>query len=63
MAISFLAFIKLVETADLSFAVPTSAVTIVFETILVRLILKEGVDSRRWWGVRLVALGAILLPE
>ena len=63
MAISFFAFIKLVETADLSFAVPASAATIVFETILARLILKESVDARRWWGVCLVALGVILLAE
>ena len=63
MAISFFAFIKLVETADLSFAVPASAATIVFETILARLILKERVDARRWWGVCLVALGVILLAE
>ena len=63
MAISFFAFIKLVETADLSFAVPASAATIVFETILARWILKESVDARRWWGVCLVALGVILLAE
>jgi len=63
MAISFFAFIKLVETADLSFAVPASAASIVFETILARLVLKENVDSRRWWGVCLVALGVILLAE
>jgi drug/metabolite transporter (DMT)-like permease len=61
MAISFFAFVKLLETADLSFAVPASAATIVFETILARLILKESVDSRRWWGVCLVALGVTLL--
>ena len=63
MAISFFAFITLMESADLSFAVPASAASIVFETILARLILKERVDSRRWWGVCLVALGVILLAE
>jgi drug/metabolite transporter (DMT)-like permease len=63
MAISFFAFITLVESADLSFAVPASAASIVFETILARLILKESVDSRRWWGVCLVAMGVVLLAE
>ena len=63
MAISFFAFIKLVESADLSFAVPASAASIVFETILARLILKERVDSRRWLGVCLVAFGVVLLAE
>ena len=63
MAISFFAFITLMEAADLSFAVPASAASIVFETILARLILKESVDSRRWWGVCLVAMGVVLLAE
>lgn len=61
MAISFFAFITLVQSADLSFAVPASAASIVFETILARIILKEQIDSRRWWGVCLVALGVALL--
>ena len=63
MAISFFAFMTLVERADLSFAVPASAASIVFETILARMILKERVDARRWWGVCLVAMGVILLAE
>jgi len=61
MAISFFSFITLVQSADLSFAVPASAASIVFETILARLLLKERVDWRRWGGVCLVALGVALL--
>jgi drug/metabolite transporter (DMT)-like permease len=61
MAISFFAFITILESADLSFAVPASAASIVFETILARAVLKEHVDSRRWWGVCLVAIGVVLL--
>ena len=63
MALSFFAFMTLVERADLSFAVPASAASIVFETILARTILKERVDTRRWWGVCLVAMGVVLLAE
>jgi drug/metabolite transporter (DMT)-like permease len=63
MAFSFFAFITLVQTADLSFAVPASALSIVFETILARLVLKERVDARRWWGVLFVALGVGLLAQ
>jgi drug/metabolite transporter (DMT)-like permease len=63
MAISFFAFLNLVQFADLSFAVPASAASIVFETLLARMILGERVDARRWWGVCLVALGVILLAE
>jgi len=63
MAVSFFAFMTLVETADLSFAVPASAASVVFETLLARLILKEQVDSRRWWGACLVAIGVGLLAQ
>jgi drug/metabolite transporter (DMT)-like permease len=63
MAISFFSFITLMESADLSFAVPASAASIVFETILARMILKERVDSWRWWGVLLVAVGVFLLAD
>jgi drug/metabolite transporter (DMT)-like permease len=63
MAISFFAFITLMESADLSFAVPASAASIVFETILARMILKEHVDARRWWGICLVAAGVVLLAS
>jgi drug/metabolite transporter (DMT)-like permease len=61
MAISFFAFMALVQTADLSFAVPATAASFVLETILARLILKERVDSRRWMGAALVACGVALL--
>jgi drug/metabolite transporter (DMT)-like permease len=63
MAISFFSFITLMESADLSFAVPASAASIVFETILARAILKERVDVWRWWGICLVALGVVLLAN
>jgi drug/metabolite transporter (DMT)-like permease len=61
MAVSFFAFMTLLETADLSFAVPVSAATVVFETILARVVLKERVDVRRWIGAALVAGGVWLL--
>jgi len=63
MAFSFFAFLTLVQTADLSFAVPASALSIVFETILARMVLRERVDTRRWWGVCLVAVGVGLLAQ
>lgn len=63
MAISFFAFITLLETADLSFAVPVSAASLVLETILARLVLKERVDLRRWVGALLVLGGVVLLAQ
>ena len=57
MALSFFAFLKLLTIADLSYAVPVSALTIVIDTILARVLLKERVDWRRWTGAALVAAG------
>ena len=61
MAISFFAFMDLVSQADLSFAVPASAGSFVFETILARFVLRERVDAKRWVGAALVAGGVALL--
>lgn len=61
MAISFFAFMTLVSEADLSFAVPATAASFVFETILARLVLRERVDAKRWMGAALVACGVALL--
>lgn len=61
MAISFFAFMKLLSIADLSFAVPVTAASIVAETILAKLILKEKVTAWRWGGACLVACGVALL--
>ena len=61
MAISFFAFIKLLSIADLSFAVPVTAVTCVLETILAKYVLKERVNSLRWLGASLVICGVALV--
>jgi drug/metabolite transporter (DMT)-like permease len=61
MAISFFSFLALLRVSDLSFAVPATAATVVVETVLARLILKERVDVRRWAGAVLVAFGVALL--
>jgi len=63
MAVSFFAFMPLVERKDLSLIVPASAASMIFETILARLVLKEHVDSRRWMGACLVACGVALLSQ
>ena len=61
MAISFFAFMALVSVAELSFAVPATAASLVVETILARLVLKESVDWKRWAGAALVTCGVVLL--
>lgn len=63
MAVSFFAFMALVQVADLSFAVPASAASVVLDTILAAAILKERVDKRRWIGAACVAAGVLLLQS
>ena len=63
MAVSFFAFMALLQTAPLSFAVPASAATFVLETILAKLVLKEQVGKRRAAGALLVLGGVLLLAH
>ena len=61
MAVSFFAYIGLLTIADLSFAVPATAVTYVLETALAKYLLKEQVNWRRWAGASLVICGVALV--
>ncbi len=61
LAVSFFAFMALVQTAALSFAVPASAASFILETALARLLLKERVGGRRAAGTLLVLCGVVLL--
>jgi drug/metabolite transporter (DMT)-like permease len=63
MAVSFFSFIRLVSIAPLSFAVPVSAATLIPETLLARVFLRERVDWRRWAGAALIALGVVLISR
>jgi drug/metabolite transporter (DMT)-like permease len=61
LALSFFLFLELLKIAELSFVVPASAASIILETVLAWLILRENVDRRRWLGTALVAAGVVLL--
>jgi drug/metabolite transporter (DMT)-like permease len=61
MAVSFFALLSLLSIAELSFAIPATAASYLFETILARFILKEDVHWQRWLGACLVASGVALL--
>ena len=61
MAVSFFAYLGLLTIADLSFAVPATAVTYVFETLLAKYVLKEHVNWLRWAGAALVICGVVLV--
>ncbi len=61
LAVSFIAFLQLLKIADLSFAVPASAASLVLETLLARTVLREPVHWQRWCGTALVAMGVLLI--
>ena len=63
LAVSFFAFMALVQVTPLSFAVPASAVSFIVETVLAKLALKEDVGMRRAVGALLVLCGVILLAR
>jgi drug/metabolite transporter (DMT)-like permease len=63
MATSFFSFIKLLSFEDLSFAVPATAASLVAETLLAKVVLREQVTGRRWAGASMVAIGIGLLAR
>ena len=63
LAISFFAFMALVQAEPLSFAVPASAASFILETVAAKFILKEHVGMRRGAGALLVLGGVILLAR
>ena len=60
-AVSFFAFMALVQTEPLSFAVPASAASYVLETILAKLVLHEHISVRRAAGALAVLAGVVLV--
>ena len=61
LALSFFALLGLLSVADVSFAIPATALGYLLETLLARIVLKEEVHWRRWAGATLVAGGVLLL--
>jgi drug/metabolite transporter (DMT)-like permease len=60
-AVSFFAFMALVQTEPLSFAVPASAASFVIETVLAKFVLHERVGARRTAGTLAVLAGVALV--
>lgn len=63
MAVSFFTFMALVQAEPLSFAVPASAASFIFETLLAKLVLHERMDLRRAAGALIVLCGVVLVGE
>ena len=61
MAVAFFALLSLLSIADLSFAVPATSASYLFETVFAKVLLKEDVRWERWAGACLVAAGVALL--
>jgi drug/metabolite transporter (DMT)-like permease len=61
MALSFFSFLKLLEVAEFSFAVPATAASMALETVLAKVVLREDVGWRRWAGAACVAAGVVLV--
>lgn len=60
-AISFVMFLGLLSVAELSFAVPATALSYILKIVLARIYLGESVTWQRWAGALLVGMGVILL--
>jgi drug/metabolite transporter (DMT)-like permease len=60
-AVSFFAFMALVQSEPLSFAVPASSASFVLETVLARFVLHERIGPRRMAGVLAVLAGVALV--
>jgi drug/metabolite transporter (DMT)-like permease len=63
LAISFFAFMALIQREPLSFAVPASAATLILETLLAKWVLREPVGFRRAAATALVLGGVVLLSR
>lgn len=61
IALAFLMFLTLLSWADLSFALPSTALASVVNALGARFILKENVTMTRWIGTLLICGGVILL--
>ena len=62
-AVSFFALLGLLSVAQLSIAVPATALSFVADTIGAEFILHEGVHWKRWLGVVLVTAGVLLTVD
>lgn len=62
-AIAFFSLLGLLSVAQLSYAVPATALGFIVDTIGARFLLGEHVHWKRWLGVTLVAAGVFLTVQ
>jgi drug/metabolite transporter (DMT)-like permease len=61
MAVSFFAFLRLLQVAALSFAVPVTAVTYVGDGLFAWYVLHEQLNWERWVGILMITAGVVLI--
>ena len=61
IAMAFFFFLALLSWADLSFALPATALSSVVNALGARFLLKEEVTAGRWVGILFICGGAALL--
>jgi len=61
LAISFFAFLKVLSIAPVSFVVPVTASSYVFDAAFARILLHEHVSPKRWAGILLLILGIVIV--
>ncbi len=61
LAVGFFAVMSLLSISTVSFAIPATACSYLFETALAKYILKEDVSWRRWAAAGFVVVGVVLL--
>jgi len=60
-AAAFFSLLGLLSTAELSIAVPATALSFVLDALAARFILHEHVPRKRWAGVACVCMGVLLV--
>ncbi|GMU52236.1 MAG: hypothetical protein AMXMBFR33_13820 [Candidatus Xenobia bacterium] len=61
MAGHFFLWLSVLSWAELSVAVPLTALQYVYNAVLAQAVLGERVNSMRWWGTAVIMTGVLML--
>jgi len=61
MAGHFFLWLSVLSWAELSVAVPLTALQYVYNAVLAQAVLGEQVNSMRWWGTAVIVAGVLIL--
>ena len=63
LALSFFTWIAVLSRADLSFALPLTAIGYVLNAFAARLVLHEHISPVRWLGTLVICLGVLIISR